>query len=92
MARFTDRQNRRNTGNTGRGVKFSKVVERSRLVESSEIICRAWDESNNTQPRDLTWNLMGMGNNPQFRVKTTEVALEGNGSVRCANTQRSQEH
>jgi len=64
-------------------VKFSKVVERSRLVESSEIICRAWDESNNTQPRDLTWNLMGMGNNPQFRVKTTEVAFEGKRFVRC---------
>ena len=64
-------------------VKFSKLVERSRLVESSEIICRAWDEANNTQPRDLTWNLMGMGNNPQFRVKTSEVEFLGKRFVRC---------
>jgi nitrate reductase (NAD(P)H) len=39
------------------------------LVGAKEIICRAWDESNNPQPVVPTWNLMGMGNNQAFRVK-----------------------
>jgi nitrate reductase (NAD(P)H) len=64
-------------------VKFSKVVQISRLVDSPEVVCRAWDEANNTQPRDLTWNLMGMGNNPQFRVKTKEIAFNGKRFVKC---------
>lgn len=36
---------------------------------SGEIRCRAWDESSNSQPKDITWNLMGMGNNCHFTVK-----------------------
>ena len=44
-------------------------------------MCRAWDEGNNTQPRDLTWNLMGMGNNPWFRIKT-HVSPKGPGGER----------
>lgn len=36
---------------------------------SGEIRCRAWDEASNTQPKDITWNLMGMGNNCHFTVK-----------------------
>jgi len=39
------------------------------LVGCDEIMCRAWDESNNTQSTVPTWNLMGMGNNQVFRVK-----------------------
>jgi nitrate reductase (NAD(P)H) len=39
------------------------------LVGCKEIICRAWDESNNCQPDQPTWNLMGMGNNQVFRLK-----------------------
>mmetsp|Transcript_14862 Transcript_14862/g.28295 ORF Transcript_14862/g.28295 Transcript_14862/m.28295 type:complete len:911 (+) Transcript_14862:257-2989(+) len=39
------------------------------LVGCKEIWCRAWDESNNCQPNDPTWNLMGMGNNQAFRIK-----------------------
>jgi nitrate reductase (NAD(P)H) len=39
------------------------------LVGCKEIICRAWDESNNSQPMEPTWNLMGMGNNQVFRLK-----------------------
>ena len=39
------------------------------LVGCREIWCRAWDESNNPQPVNPTWNLMGMGNNQVFRVK-----------------------
>jgi nitrate reductase (NAD(P)H) len=39
------------------------------LVGCKEIWCRAWDDANNTQPNDPTWNLMGMGNNQVFRIK-----------------------
>eukprot|EP00546_Thalassionema_frauenfeldii_P009872 CAMPEP_0178920376 /NCGR_PEP_ID=MMETSP0786-20121207/14971_1 /TAXON_ID=186022 /ORGANISM="Thalassionema frauenfeldii, Strain CCMP 1798" /LENGTH=904 /DNA_ID=CAMNT_0020594437 /DNA_START=27 /DNA_END=2741 /DNA_ORIENTATION=+ len=39
------------------------------LIGCTEVWCRAWDESNNTQPTDPTWNLMGMGNNQVFRIK-----------------------
>jgi len=39
------------------------------LIGCEEIWCRAWDEANNTQAENITWNLMGMGNNPVFRVK-----------------------
>ena len=39
------------------------------FVGAKEIWCRAWDESNNPQPNNPTWNLMGMGNNQVFRVK-----------------------
>lgn len=38
-------------------------------THSGEIRCRAWDEASNTQPKDITWNLMGMGNNCHFTVK-----------------------
>jgi len=39
------------------------------LVGCQELWCRAWDASNNVQPTEPTWNLMGMGNNQVFRVK-----------------------
>lgn len=51
------------------------------LANCEELMCRAWDEGNNTQPRDLTWNLMGMGNNPWFRIKT-HVSSAGPGGER----------
>lgn len=48
------------------------------LIGVSEIWCRAWDDSNMTQPNNVTWNLMGMGNNQCFRVKVnTSVDDEG---------------
>ncbi|KAJ3405098.1 hypothetical protein HDV05_006769, partial [Chytridiales sp. JEL 0842] len=34
-----------------------------------EICVRAWDEALNTQPEKPTWNLMGMMNNPTFKVR-----------------------
>eukprot|EP00547_Thalassionema_nitzschioides_P003977 CAMPEP_0194202222 /NCGR_PEP_ID=MMETSP0156-20130528/2296_1 /TAXON_ID=33649 /ORGANISM="Thalassionema nitzschioides, Strain L26-B" /LENGTH=867 /DNA_ID=CAMNT_0038927653 /DNA_START=77 /DNA_END=2680 /DNA_ORIENTATION=- len=48
---------------------FNYSLKVADLVGCKEIICRAWDESNNTQPIQPTWNLMGMGNNQVFRVK-----------------------
>ncbi|GLJ12378.1 hypothetical protein SUGI_0189720 [Cryptomeria japonica] len=44
-------------------------VEVMELLSAKEIAVRAWDESMNTQPKDLTWNVMGMMNNCWFRVK-----------------------
>ncbi len=39
------------------------------LLRAEEVICRAWDEAMNTQPDSFTWNLMGMLNNCNYRVK-----------------------
>lgn len=50
------------------------------FVGAKEIWCRAWDESNNSQPNDPTWNLMGMGNNQCFRIKI-HIDRKANGEV-----------
>ena len=44
-------------------------VDMVNMLKVPEFQIRAWDATNNTQPEKLTWNLMGMGNNPVFRVK-----------------------
>lgn len=46
-------------------------------TNSGEIRCRAFDEANNTQPKDITWNLMGMGNNCHFTVKVKPFQQSG---------------
>merc|ERR1719293_655855 len=46
------------------------------LAAASEICCRAWDDSQNCMPSMPTWNLMGMMNNPWFRIKVHRVAGE----------------
>ncbi|CAG8477630.1 9926_t:CDS:2 [Ambispora leptoticha] len=46
------------------------------LIRCTEILVRAWDASQNTQPQDPTWNVMGMMNNCYFRVKIHTV-MEG---------------
>ncbi|XP_074371503.1 nitrate reductase [NADH] 2-like [Apium graveolens] len=50
---------------------WSLDVDMMALLASKEIAVRAWDESHNTQPEKLNWNLMGMMNNCWFRVKTS---------------------
>ncbi|KAL4273638.1 hypothetical protein GQ457_13G021360 [Hibiscus cannabinus] len=45
-------------------------VEVLDLLGAKEIAVRAWDETLNTQPDKLIWNVMGMMNNCWFRVKT----------------------
>ena len=55
------------------------TIDCDALAQCDELMCRAWDEGNNTQPRDLTWNLMGMGNNPWFRVKTKSSPIGSSG-------------
>ncbi|KAG6484257.1 nitrate reductase [NADH]-like [Zingiber officinale] len=48
---------------------WSLEVEVLPLLSAKEVAVRAWDESHNTQPEKLNWNLMGMMNNCWFRVK-----------------------
>jgi nitrate reductase (NAD(P)H) len=43
------------------------------IAGSAEICARAWDDSQNPMPALPTWNLMGMMNNPWFRVKVHKV-------------------
>ncbi|OWM88463.1 hypothetical protein CDL15_Pgr003875 [Punica granatum] len=49
---------------------WSLEVEVLNLLGTKEIAVRAWDETLNTQPEKLIWNVMGMMNNCWFRVKT----------------------
>ncbi|CAL5021197.1 unnamed protein product [Urochloa decumbens] len=48
---------------------WSVDVEVASLLASKEIAVRAWDQSLNTQPENLTWNLMGMMTNCWFKVR-----------------------
>jgi nitrate reductase (NAD(P)H) len=38
------------------------------LMNSSDIMVRAMDESMNIQPRDMYWSVLGMMNNPWYRI------------------------
>ncbi|KAI3976403.1 hypothetical protein MKX01_038702 [Papaver californicum] len=49
---------------------WSLEVEVLDLLGAKEIAVRAWDETLNTQPEKLIWNVMGMMNNCWFKVKT----------------------
>ncbi|KAJ3689963.1 hypothetical protein LUZ61_019127 [Rhynchospora tenuis] len=44
-------------------------IDMLHLLGAKEIAVRAWDESNNTQPDKLNWNVMGMFNNTWYRVR-----------------------
>ena len=50
-------------------VLLELTVKMSDLASCGEVVCRAWDGCQNTQPKDITWNVMGMMNNPWFRIK-----------------------
>lgn len=54
-----------------------KFILLNTATSSGELRCRAWDEGNNTQPKDITWNLMGMGNNCHFTVKVQPKQTAG---------------
>lgn len=43
-------------------------VDVGELTEAHDLVVRAMDEGMCIQPRDLYWNVMGMMNNPWFRV------------------------
>lgn len=40
----------------------------SDLAQSKDILVRAMDESMNVQPRDMYWSVLGMMNNPWYRI------------------------
>jgi len=50
------------------------------VADAQTIKVRAWDSSMNTQPHLLTWNVMGMLNNPAFTVL---MHKEGDGGRRA---------
>ncbi|KZV48947.1 Nitrate reductase 2 [Dorcoceras hygrometricum] len=50
---------------------WSLEVEVLDILAAKEIAVRAWDETLNTQPDKLIWNVLGMMNNCWFRVKTS---------------------
>jgi nitrate reductase (NAD(P)H) len=54
-------------------VFWSCEVPLEALSNTSEICARCWDDSQNCMPALPTWTLMGMMNNPWFRVKVHRV-------------------
>jgi nitrate reductase (NAD(P)H) len=54
-------------------VFWSCEVPLEALANTAEICVRAWDDSQNCMPALPTWTLMGMMNNPWFRVKVHQV-------------------
>lgn len=53
---------------------WSIGLARSELANAKDLFVRAMDESMNMQPRDMYWSVLGMMNNPWFRVT---IAHEG---------------
>lgn len=47
------------------------AIPLSELETADSIVVRAMDEALNIQPRDMYWSVLGMMNNPWFRVKIT---------------------
>jgi nitrate reductase (NAD(P)H) len=60
-------------------VFWSAQVPISALASCSEVCVRAWDDCQNVMTALPTWNLMGMMNNPWFRVKVHKV--EGSNEI-----------
>ncbi|KAL3638775.1 Nitrate reductase [NADH] 1 [Castilleja foliolosa] len=56
-------------------------VEVFDLLAAKEIAVRAWDETLNTQPEKLIWNVMGMMNNCWFRVKANHPCKPNKGKI-----------
>ncbi|RLN62063.1 hypothetical protein BBJ29_008334 [Phytophthora kernoviae] len=50
-------------------VHYELAVPVSSLLRAKEVCVRAWDSSMNLMPEFPTWNVMGMMNNPWYRVK-----------------------
>ena len=47
---------------------WSYDIPVSKLKEAKDLLVRAMDEAMNIQPRDMYWSVLGMMNNPWFRV------------------------
>lgn len=60
------------------------------LLRATEMRSRAVDASNNLQPDNLTWNLMGMLNNPHYRIKTKPESSQQLGlGIHCEHPTKS---
>ncbi|GMH44148.1 hypothetical protein BSKO_12082 [Bryopsis sp. KO-2023] len=57
-------------------VFWSIEVETVQLMACDEVIVRAWDNSQNCQTADISWNMMGVMNNCYYRVKVHKMLLE----------------
>lgn len=57
-------------------VQYELDVPLVRVLGASEMCVRAWDAAMNTQPEYPTWNVMGMMNNPWFRVKIKQDSAD----------------
>ena len=57
-------------------VHWTVEVPVKSIQDCGEFAVRCWDDSQNCQPEKPTWNLMGMMNNPWFRVKVHAVPGE----------------
>ncbi|CAG8680850.1 16968_t:CDS:1 [Funneliformis caledonium] len=61
---------------------WSLTIPTHSFLRCKEFRVRAWDSAHNSQPEDPTWNVMGMMNNRQYRVKVhfitsgTDVSLK----------------
>ncbi|MCJ1227999.1 hypothetical protein MMC12_004658 [Toensbergia leucococca] len=47
---------------------WSLDLKVSELTDAKDLLVRAMDESMNIQPRDMYWSVLGMMNNPWFRI------------------------
>ncbi|KAI5079840.1 hypothetical protein GOP47_0005319 [Adiantum capillus-veneris] len=54
------------------------------LLQAKELAVRAWDAAMNTQPQNLTWNVLGMMNNCWFRVKINICNLSSTSTIGLA--------
>ncbi|KAG2182787.1 hypothetical protein INT44_005767, partial [Umbelopsis vinacea] len=61
---------------------WSYSIKPSRLLRCQEICVRAWDEAQNTQPGNFSWNLMGMMNNSWFTIKVDIIDTPNGSSLR----------
>lgn len=51
---------------------WSLAIPVSELESSDAILIRAMDEAMSVQPRDMYWSVLGMMNNPWFRIAITK--------------------
>jgi nitrate reductase (NAD(P)H) len=56
--------------------KWSISLPKWRVISCPEIIVRAWNDSMNTQPENITWNLLGMMNNCWYKVKVKRLEAD----------------
>lgn len=50
---------------------WSLQIPTEHLADSKDILVRAMDDSMNIQPRDMYWSVLGMMNNPWYRITIT---------------------